>query len=180
MSNQPENPQPHEGQAPSYTPPGYNAPAVPPPYQGPPANQAPQNPYGDSNQQFQPPMYGAPQAYQNPQAYPGQQPYPNQQFQYGAYQGAPGYMGATIGPRGLSLTSMILGLASLVVGVGFFIVPQIVGIVLGHLGLRKENPQGRGFAITGLITNYLALLIWGGIYIIMIFVIAVSESGSSY
>lgn len=96
------------------------------------------------------------------------------------YQGGPGYIGTTTGPRGLSLTSMILGLASLVAGAGFFIVPQIVGIVLGHLGLRREDPQGRGFAITGLITNYLALVIWGLLYIFMIFVIAAAESGSNY
>lgn len=172
MSNQPENPQPYEGQAPSYTPPGYNAPAVPPPYQVPPANMAPQNTYSGASQQFQAPTYGA------QQQYPSQQP-----FQYGAptyYQGGPGYIGTTTGPRGLSLTSMILGLASLVVGVGFFMVPQIVGIVLGHLGLHKEDPQGRGFAITGLITNYLALVIWGLLYIFMIFVIAAAESGSNY
>ena len=169
MSNQPENPQPYEGQAPSYTPPGYNAPAVPPPYRGP---TAPQDPYAGASEQFQAPTYGV------------QQPYPSQQqFRYGAptyNQGAPGYMATPTGPRGLSLTSMILGLASLVAGAGFFMVPQIVGIVLGHLGLRKEDPQGRGFAITGLITNYLALVIWGLLYIFMIFVIAGSESGSNY
>lgn len=70
-------------------------------------------------------------------------------------------------PRGLSLSSMIIGLASLVLGFGFFIVPQIVGIVLGHMGLGREQPQGKGFAITGLVTNYAALLLCGGLYLLL-------------
>ncbi|MEO8223062.1 MAG: DUF4190 domain-containing protein, partial [Specibacter sp.] len=102
-----------------------------------------------------------------------------QQFgaqQYAAptyYQGGPGYVDNTSGPRGLSLASMIIGLVSLVAGAGFFMVPQIVGIVLGHMGLKKESPQGRSFSITGLITNYLALLIYGALYGFVLFTIAV-------
>ncbi|MDJ0316689.1 MULTISPECIES: hypothetical protein [Arthrobacter] len=76
---------------------------------------------------------------------------------------------------------MILGLSSLIL-VGFMIVPQIVGIVLGHIGLRRESPQGRAFSITGLITNYLALLIWGVIYAFYIFFFAIvmSDVGTDY
>jgi hypothetical protein len=83
------------------------------------------------------------------------------------------------GPRALSLTSMILGLTSLIL-LGWLIAPQIVGIVLGHLGLRKENPQGRAFAITGLITSYLALVIWGGLVAFMIIGFAFIDSYSGY
>ncbi|WP_449374143.1 DUF4190 domain-containing protein [Arthrobacter psychrolactophilus] len=95
-------------------------------------------------------------------------------------QDVPAYNVPVTGPRGLSLSSMIIGLVSLVAGAGFIIAPQIVGIVLGHLGLRKENPQGRAFAITGLITNYLALVIWVALYAFLILVIAVAEGESGY
>ncbi|WP_146238881.1 DUF4190 domain-containing protein [Arthrobacter livingstonensis] len=158
MSNQPDQPQPNSDPPPGYTPPGYMAQPVPPPPYG-------QAPYAASEQQHQP--YG-----QNPYGAPagGQFAQP----QYGAptyYQGGPGYVDSTSGPRGLSLASMIIGLASLLVA-GWFIIPQIVGIVLGHVGLSKESPQGRPFSITGLITNYLALLIYLGIYAFFIYLAA--------
>lgn len=196
MSDQPDQPQPYTP-PPNKTPPDYNAPAVPPMYQAPkyqapqyqtpqypaPPFQAPQNPYGGWNQQVPAPAYGE-QPFQD--QYGGQN---QQQFQYpqappyGApayYQGGPGYIASTAGPRGLSLTSMILGLVSLVLGAGFFIVPQIAGIILGHLGLGKENPQGRAFAVTGLITNYLALVIFGGLYLLLIIIGSAGSSYSSY
>ncbi|RIJ57101.1 DUF4190 domain-containing protein, partial [Clavibacter phaseoli] len=59
-------------------------------------------------------------------------------------------------PRGLSLTSMILGLVS-VLFFWTFLCP-LVGLVFGIVGIRKE-PAGRGFAVTGLILNGLLLLI---------------------
>jgi hypothetical protein len=59
-------------------------------------------------------------------------------------------------PKGLSITSMVLGLVSLVL---FWTVAcPIVGLVLGIVGVRTE-PAGRGFAITGLVLNGLLLLI---------------------
>ncbi|MBM7388567.1 hypothetical protein JOE37_001561 [Clavibacter michiganensis] len=59
-------------------------------------------------------------------------------------------------PKGLSLTSMILGLVS-VLFFWTFLCP-LVGLVFGIVGIRKE-PAGRGFAVTGLILNGLLLLI---------------------
>ncbi|OUE21164.1 hypothetical protein BFL34_00512 [Clavibacter michiganensis] len=59
-------------------------------------------------------------------------------------------------PKGLSLTSMILGLVS-VFFFWTFLCP-LIGLVFGVIGIRKE-PAGRGFAITGLILNGLLLLI---------------------
>ncbi|MDQ6753569.1 MAG: DUF4190 domain-containing protein [Actinomycetota bacterium] len=56
----------------------------------------------------------------------------------------------------MSLASLILGIVS-VVGFGFFILPQIAAIVTGHLALKREMPQGKGFAIAGLILGYVAL-----------------------
>ena len=80
------------------------------------------------------------------------------------------------------MTRMIVGLASIVL-IGFLIVPQIVGIILGHMGLKRESPQGRGFAIAGLVLNYLALLIYGiivGIWFAIVLVAAGSSASYSY
>lgn len=161
MSDQPDTPQP-------YMPPSYNSPPVPPYMQpAPPAQSAaPVPPY-----------------YAQPAAPAAQQPY-SQPPQFNAptyYQGGPGYPGP-VGPKGMSLTSMIVGLASIVL-VGFLIVPQIVGIILGHMGLKRESPQGRGFAIAGLVLNYLALLIYGiivGIWFAIVLVAASSSGSYSY
>jgi hypothetical protein len=176
VSNQPDQPQPYPGPPPGYTPPGYMAPPTPPPSDAP----------------FPPPSedpYGQPPYDQNPYSQPqyGQNPYGGpagqfQQPQFAAptyYQGGPGYIDATSGTRGLSLASMIIGLVSLLAGFGFLIVPQIVGVVLGHIGMRKESPQGKPFSITGLITNYLALLIYLGIYAFFIYVAATFSETST-
>ena len=147
MTNQPNQQPPFNNADPEQIPAGYYAPPVPP-YQAPEALSA----------QGQ---FAAPAAYV-PQHNPATMAYPS----------GPGHV---TGPKGLSLTSMILGLASLLVGFGFFMVPQIVGVILGHLGLRKESPQGRGFAITGLITSYLAVLIFGALY--ALFIVGIFASG---
>lgn len=195
MSNQPEQTQPIPEEPYKQPPAGYFPPPVPP-YQAP----VPPDPYASANAQFQQPAppygqqpaqpYGQPPAqpygqeqYAPPSPYGQQrQQFQGQQPQYPAptyYQGGTGYPAYSSGPRGLSLASMIVGLASLVVGFGFLMVPQIVGVILGHLGMSRESPQGRGFAITGLITNYLALLIYGGLYAFVIFSL-VAFSGDSY
>ncbi|MCU6480385.1 DUF4190 domain-containing protein [Arthrobacter sp. A2-55] len=165
MSNQPDQPQQYPGTPPGYTPPGYTAPPGPPqsdvPYTPPSDNPYGQPPYGQN-------PYGQPQYGQNPYGGPAGQ---FQQPQFAPptfYQGGPGYIDATSGPRGLSLSSMIIGLVSLFIA-GWLIVPQIVGIVLGHIGMKKESPQGKPFSITGLITNYLALVIYVGIYAFLVF-----------
>lgn len=191
MSNQPDKPQP-------YVPPGYNSPPVPP-YVEPvapavaPAQeqdsqpQYTQEPYAQPVQQEQ---YGEAQYQQaqNQQAQYQQKQNAQQQYQQPPqftaptyYQGGPGYPGA-VGPKGLSMASMVVGIVSLVL-FGFFIVPQIVGIILGHMGLKRENPQGRGFAISGLVMNYLALVIYGtivGIWIALLLTLGTSSSSSSY
>lgn len=76
--------------------------------------------------------------------------------------GEPVYAGGGYAPAaadqsgtGLSIASMVLGILS-VIGGFTLIVPPIVGVVLGHMGLKRE-PRGRGFAITGLVTNYISL-----------------------
>lgn len=68
--------------------------------------------------------------------------------------GAPLAPGQTEG-TGRSVASMILGIVSIVGGFTL-VVPPIVGVILGHLGLKRE-PNGRGMAIAGLVMNYLSL-----------------------
>ncbi|WP_052663809.1 DUF4190 domain-containing protein [Psychromicrobium lacuslunae] len=135
----------------------------------------PDQPFQPPAQPFQPPPPGYPGGYgqQPPPGYPGAP----QQSQ-GAFQGQnqqqvpaqpvyysnPSYViqpmvYADAGPKGLSIAGMILGIAS-IVGFAALIVPPIVGVILSHIGWSKEQPQGRGFALTGLILNYLAILIW--------------------
>lgn len=137
-------------------------------------------------QPFQPPAphYGAPQAPANysPAAGYGQPVPPAGQGSQDQYpmQPQPSYylnpsmsqqpmIYADSGPKGMSIASLVLGLAS-ILGFGFLMVPQIIGVILGHLALSRE-PGGRGMAIAGLILNYLCFvfLIIGIVFFVTIF-----------
>ncbi|MFP7761514.1 DUF4190 domain-containing protein [Marisediminicola sp. LYQ134] len=59
-------------------------------------------------------------------------------------------------PRGLSIASLVIGIASFFLGFTF-IVP-IIGFILGLLGLKRE-PAGRGFAIAGIWINIAILVV---------------------
>lgn len=93
-------------------------------------------------------------------------PYPQPVQPSAPYAQHPGAYGAAYqaqpyrppGPKGMSITSMILGIASFFFG-WTFLVP-IAGLILGFIGLRKE-PDGKGFAITGVVLNGIMLLAWG-------------------
>ena len=85
-----------------------------------------------------------PYAPQNP--YAAQNPY--------APQGGVVYTVAP--PRGLSITSMVLGIVGLV---GLFLgggLLSIGAVIFGHIGLKKE-PAGRGMAIAGVVTGYVGI-----------------------
>ncbi|WP_164233828.1 DUF4190 domain-containing protein [Microbacterium hydrocarbonoxydans] len=119
----------------------------------------------------QPPAYGAqPSAYGAAAAPAQAQP---AQAQYGAVapqQQAPGFTAygapAYAAPRpnsGLAITSLICGIAGLVLSVLLFwaifpILISVAAVITGHLALRqlRRTPGlgGRGMAITGLITGY--------------------------
>jgi hypothetical protein len=102
-----------------------------------------------------------------PPAAPPQQPYQQQPYgqqpgyaqtpyvQPGAY---PGY--AAPPPRGLSITSMVLGIVGLVgsfiYGLGLLAV--IAAVITGFIA-RKRQPQGKGFWLTGLITGWVGIAI---------------------
>jgi len=99
-----------------------------------------------------------------------QQPAPTyqpQQHAYGQPYGPPVVVAAYQPgpPRGLSITSMILGLVSIVAG--FTLVVPLVGLILGFVGIRKE-PAGRGMAITGLILNGIIIAGWVILFLIML------------
>lgn len=64
--------------------------------------------------------------------------------------------------NGLALTSMILGILGITVGICllFFPVLPILAVVFGHIGLtqtRKTGAPGRGYAISGLVTGYIGI-----------------------
>lgn len=64
----------------------------------------------------------------------------------------------------MAIASMILGIASLVLGgcLWFFPILPILAIVFGHVSLAQINRQGtpgKGMAIAGMVTGYVGLLI---------------------
>ena len=75
-------------------------------------------------------------------------------------------------PKGLSIASMCCGIAAFV-GLGFFVLPQIAAVILGHLALKRE-PAGRGMAIAGLVMGYVAIAIT-----VVIIVIFAAVAGSA-
>ncbi|MFE4195848.1 DUF4190 domain-containing protein [Paenarthrobacter sp. NPDC056912] len=152
----------------------YNTQPLPPYEQNPYGQPAEQNPYG------QPPTQSAytPGDYsQQPPSPYGQPPSPYQQ-PYGqpSPYGQPAYYGMPAQPKALSIASMCCGIA-IFVGFGFFILPQIGAVVLGHLALKRE-PAGKGMAIAGLVMGYIGValtLIFG-----IIFFAAIASSRSSF
>lgn len=76
-------------------------------------------------------------------------PQPQPQPQYGQpVYAQPSYMAAAE-PKGHSITSMVFGLSSLMLG--WTLIVPLLGIIFGIVGLRKE-PTGRAFALTGIIS----------------------------
>jgi hypothetical protein len=169
-----DQPTPGSGQAPKgHQPPSYHPPqgSETPPAPASPAGTHFQEPdYGQ--QQDQPygqaaPGYGQPAGQYGASPYgaaygaPGQQPYlaPGQQYgqpgsPYNAY-GQPAYYGVPAESKVLSIASLCCGIA-VFFGFGFFILPQIAAVILGHMALKRE-PSGRGMAIAGLVLGYLGI-----------------------
>ena len=58
-------------------------------------------------------------------------------------------------PKGLSIASLCCGIAAFV-GLGFFLLPQLAAVILGHMALKRE-PSGKGMAIAGLVMGYVAI-----------------------
>jgi hypothetical protein len=79
-----------------------------------------------------------------------------------------------VATNGFSIASMVLGIASVVLGCcyGIGIIPGILGVIFGFMAKKKiDNSQGRekgsGFAIAGIITGFIGLFI-GVIFLIFI------------
>ena len=117
-------------------------------------------------------QYGAPYAqpgspYGPPAAYGQPGPY-----------GQPAYYGMPASePKGLSITSMVCGISSVLLG--WFMIPQVAAIITGHLGLSRE-PSGKGFSITGLVLGYLCLLGYGAFWLFLIIGLAAYRTSSGY
>ncbi len=75
------------------------------------------------------------------------------------------YYGAAPQPKGLSITSMICGISSVLLG--WFLIPQLAAIITGHLALSRE-PSGKGMSITGLVLGYLCLLGYGAFWLLLV------------
>ena len=70
------------------------------------------------------------------------------------------YASGVPGPqRGLSIASMICGIASVVFAPFLFgFLPGVAAVVTGHMAQRRQ-PEGRPFWLTGLITGYIGIAI---------------------
>lgn len=137
--------------------------AAPQPDMGPPATPT----MGQRGPEWQQPAYIAPnvaQRYSTPLHHDGDaqliHPAAAQVANYTPYgvpvYRAPVYPNAQVPQRGLSITAMVLGIASAVIAWALVVVP-IIGLVFGFIALRRE-PAGRAMAITGLITSGVGLL----------------------
>ena len=63
--------------------------------------------------------------------------------------------GTPLPPQGLSIASMVCGIA----GILFGIYPSIAAIIVGHIAQRQQ-PHARAFWLTGLITGYVGIGLW--------------------
>lgn len=110
----------------------------------------PSSPYAQSTGAYGQPAspYGQPGPYSQPGSY-----------------GQPQYYGMPAEPKGLSIASMVCGIASVILG--WLMIPQIAAIITGHLALRRE-PSGKGLSITGLVLGYLCLLGYGALWLFLV------------
>jgi hypothetical protein len=172
------------------TPEGYQPPSYIPGqesgerYRRPSADYKPTEPYGTPDAAAAQQSFGQ-QPYDQ-QPYGGQgQPY-GQQYggpvQYGqpgtpfnAY-GQPAYYGLPPEPKGLSIASLCCGIAAFI-GLGFFLLPQIAAVILGHMALKRE-PSGRGMAIAGLVLGYVGIALT--VLVIVIIALGLAIGSASY
>ena len=142
--------------------------------------------YGQSAPDYSQPAdpYGTPAPYgQQPYA---QQPYGQQPYGAPPHYGQPGtpfnaygqpaYYGVPPEPKGLSIASLCCGIAAFV-GLGFFLLPQLAAVILGHMALKRE-PSGKGMAIAGLVMGYVAIALT--ILVIVLIVVGLAIGSSTY
>ncbi|HSL36510.1 MAG TPA: DUF4190 domain-containing protein [Arthrobacter sp.] len=138
-----------------------------------------QQPFGQEPYAQQP-------SWQQPYGGQAQQPYGQQPYgapvQYGqpgtpfnAY-GQPAYYGVPPEPKGLSIASLCCGIAAFI-GLGFFLLPQLAAVILGHMALRRE-PSGKGMAIAGLVLGYVGIAL--ALLVFVLIAVGLAISGASY
>ena len=172
------------------TPEGYQPPSYIPgqesgeQYRGPAADYSqPTEPYGTPEGAAAQQPYGQQPYGQRPYA---QQPYDDRQsgapVQYGqpgtpfnAY-GPPAYYGLPPEPKGLSIASLCCGIAAFI-GLGFFLLPQLAAVILGHMALKRE-PSGKGMAIAGLVLGYVGIAL--ALLVFVLIAVGLAISNSSY
>ena len=113
-----------------------------------------------------PPIEPAPAAPTAPEA-------PTAPTGYGQPGYAPSYAPRPAGPaQGLSITSMILGIAGLMLAlVGFGFLVSVAAVITGHLG-QKRQPWAKPFWLTGIITGYVGVAIGliTGLFFLFLFI----------
>lgn len=132
--------------------------AAPPQFPGAPVPGPGQFPAQAPGQFAQPPYPAA--SGSHPSQPFGQQPYAQPPYGQPPAQahGQPYYPGlAPSEPKGMSIAALVLGIVGVISG-GWFILPQILAVVFGHIGLKKE-PSVKGMAITGLVLGYLMVAV---------------------
>jgi hypothetical protein len=64
---------------------------------------------------------------------------------------------------GLALTSLVLGILSMMGG-AFFLIPPLLAVVFGHIAVsscgRDPNLDGKGLGIAGLVMGWICLAGW--------------------
>ena len=126
------------------------------PYDKQPYGGQPQQPYGQQE-------YGAPVQYGQPGT------------PFNAY-GQPAYYGVPPEPKGLSIASLCCGIAAFI-GLGFFLLPQLAAVILGHMALNRE-PSGKGMAIAGLVLGYVGIAL--ALLVFVLIAVGLAISSSSY
>lgn len=161
----------------SGVPPVEPAPAAPPAASAPvPDPTAPVPPTAYGTQSATPPPA---QPTTPPPAQPVQPPANPYAQAPGAYAPA-AYTPAPAGPaQGLAITSMILGIAGLVLTLfSFGFLPALAAVITGHMA-QKRQPWAKPFWLTGIITGYvgvgLGLII--GIFWVILFAVGFGSVG---
>ncbi|GAA1778423.1 hypothetical protein GCM10009712_27490 [Pseudarthrobacter sulfonivorans] len=113
-----------------------------------------------------------------PYAQPGSPYGPPSTYAQPSPYGQPAYYGMPAAePKGLSITSMVCGISSVLLG--WFLIPQLAAIITGHLALGRE-PSGNGMSITGLVLGYLCLLAYGAFWLLLILGLSAYRTSYGY
>jgi len=92
---------------------------------------------------------------------------------------APASPAPAAGSKGLSITSLILGILGFI-GAWIFgsgLLFSIAAVITGHIGLKKE-PSGRPLSITGLVLGYIGIAI--AVIVLIVVIIGFAVAGSVF